>query len=157
MDSPELVPAHNFESGLGSFGTQIQRVIIIGASGRIGEALANHPERCHLEALSVFAVRPTTQTPCHSRGTGLQIGTVLAFIFGWSRTWDADRGDDCEESSTVSCSRQTDRSNRPAISGLPQGRPEGHPVWPRLRYYGACDEEIVSTRRTERWHPSALT
>jgi hypothetical protein len=26
----------------------------------------------------------------------------------------------------------------------------------RLRYYGACDEEIVSIRRTERWHPSAL-
>jgi hypothetical protein len=142
MDSPELVPAHNFESGLGSFGTQIQRVII-GASGGIGEALANHPERCHalLKLFRLSRSGPRAGHPVTPAEWDPRLGPHWLSSLDGSRTWDADRGDDCEGSPTVSCSRQTDRSNLPANFGCPV-RSSG-------RSSGVAATEISSVRRND--------
>ena len=45
-----------------------------------------------------------------------------------SRFWDADSGDDCEDSTGLFCPGEADQGDLPRVSGVAEGRAQGDPV-----------------------------
>jgi RNA-directed DNA polymerase len=52
----------------------------------------------------------------------------IGFHDSWGPDWDVGRGDDCEDSPSVFCTREGDQGDLPGSRCLPEGREEGDPL-----------------------------
>src|SRR6516162_1249407 len=52
----------------------------------------------------------------------------IGFHDSWGPDWNVGRGDDCEDSPSVFCTREGDQGDLPGSRRLPEGREEGDPL-----------------------------